>query len=153
MATNHQVYNITQYLPHRKPMLLVDIITEISQEHVVTSYHIPEHSIFLHNNIFQESGVIENMAQTCSAIVGQNYFNPEIATENIKTNVIGFISGIKKVEFFALPNQGEQLKTAAELISRFEGEDYSLCTMNATCFCDAQKIATATLNLFLQKTE
>ena len=149
MAVNQQFLNITQYLPHRKPMLLVDMITEISENHVETIFYIAEDCIFLKNNVFQESGIIENMAQTCSAIVGQTYFEQDNSLQ--KTKVLGFISGIKKVELFSLPNKGESLTTKSELVSRFEGEDYNLCTMNVTTFCNNNVIAKANINLFLQK--
>lgn len=147
MSLNQQALNITQYLPHRKPMLLVDCITDISSNHVETTFFIPNDSIFLDNDIFQESGIIENMAQTCSAIVGQTYFEDQTH----QPKVLGFISGIKKIELFSLPKKEENLTTKAELISRFEGDTYNLCTMNVTTFCNSILIAKANINLFLQK--
>lgn len=153
MTTHQQALNITQFLPHRDPMLLVDYITEITENFVITRYVIPTSSIFLKNNFFQESGVIENMAQTCSAIVGQTYFDHSLTQPEQKTKVLGFISGIKKVEIVTLPKVEQLLITKAELVSRFEGEDYNLCTMNVTTFCNEQLIAKANINLFLQKVQ
>ena len=139
--------DIKRFLPHRAPMLLVDIITDISNNHVITTYTIPVNSIFLKDNILQETAIIENMAQTCSAIVGQKYFNDE----SLDVKVIGFISAIKKIEILKLPSCNQTIETKAELIARFEGDDYNICTMDVSTFLQTELIAKGTINLFLQK--
>ena len=63
--------SILKYLPHRPPMQMVDTITHINDTSILTEFLIPEDCIFLEEEYFTESGLIENMAQTCSAIVGQ----------------------------------------------------------------------------------
>ena len=63
--------SIHKYLPHHPPMQMVDTITDISNTHVVTEFTVTDSCIFVENGMFAEVGLIENMAQTCSAIVGQ----------------------------------------------------------------------------------
>ncbi len=97
--------NIHNFLPHRDPMLMADYILELTQEKVMTSFEIKEDNIFVHNNEFVEAGLIENLAQTCSSILGQSFFeNPEA-----DTRVIGFITNIKKIEVFALPKVNDTI--------------------------------------------
>ena len=67
--------SILKYLPHRAPMQMVDTITLINDISIVTCFQIKEDCIFLYEGHFTESGLIENMAQTCSAIVGQFFFD------------------------------------------------------------------------------
>lgn len=55
-------------------MLMVDLILDINSSFVETTFLIKEDNIFVDNNIFVEAGLIENTAQTCSAIVGKKYF-------------------------------------------------------------------------------
>ena len=73
--------SILKYLPHRPPMQMVDTITHINDTSILTEFLIPEDCIFLEEEYFTESGLIENMAQTCSAIVGQFFFGLEEDTK------------------------------------------------------------------------
>lgn len=98
--------SIHKYLPHRPPMQMVDTITDISNTHVVTEFEVKSTCIFVEEGKFAEVGLIENMAQTCSAIVGQFLFG----IEDTSNYVIGYISAIKKLELFALPKVQEVVR-------------------------------------------
>ncbi len=108
------IINIHHYLPHREPMLMADYILELTKEKVVTSFEILESNIFAHNNHLAEAGLIENAAQTCSSILGQNFFKSDT-----EIKVIGFITSIKKIEVFGLPKVGDTIISRASLISQF----------------------------------
>lgn len=140
---------IQNYLPHRAPMLLVDLILELNELEVKTIFEIKEDTLFVENNVFAEIGLIENAAQTCSAIVGKSYYIDE-NDEKKDINVIGFISGIKKLKVYQLPNVGEAIHTNAILDSRFDFEDYSVCRMLCTTFYDATLLFEAEINLFIR---
>jgi len=142
---------IHEFLPHRAPMLMVDHIDEISSEHVVCSFEIREDNLFLREGVLQESGLIENMAQTCSSIVGQTYYAEDYNPE-VDERVVGFISGIKTLDIYVLPKLGACLKTEAVLVSRYDGEDYSICTMRVQAQAEDVCCASAEINLFLKKT-
>ncbi|MCW3161001.1 ABC transporter permease [Chryseobacterium oryctis] len=135
--------SIHQFLPHRAPMLMADNILELTKEKVVTSFEILENNIFVHNNEFVEAGLIENMAQTCSSILGQSFFeNPEADTK-----VIGFITNIKKIEVFALPKVGDKIISKASLISQFE----NICNIFCETFNNDELLIRAEINLFIQE--
>ena len=142
---------IQNYLPHRAPMLMVDFILEISELEVKTIFEIKEDTLFVENNIFAEIGLIENAAQTCSAIVGKSYYIDENDGKKDNVNVIGFISGIKKLKVYQLPKVGEAIQTSATLDSRFDFEDYSVCTMLCTTFHDSTMLFEAEINLFIRE--
>lgn len=152
MKTLNKIVEIQNYLPHRHPMLMVDIITEINQLHVSTLFEIKADNLFLCDESFSEAGLIENAAQTCSAIIGQNYFFDENQQELENVAVIGFISAIKKVQIHALPKVNQTLVTQGTLVSKLEGNDYSICVLAVNTYVGEQKIAEAEMNLFLQKT-
>jgi 3-hydroxyacyl-[acyl-carrier-protein] dehydratase len=136
--------NIHNFLPHREPMLMADYILELTKEKVVTSFEIKEDNIFLHNNEFVEAGLIENLAQTCSSILGQSFFeNPEEAD----TKVIGFITNIKKIEVFALPKVHDKIISKASLISQFE----NICHIFCETFNNEELLIRAEINLFIQE--
>lgn len=144
--------DIQNYLPHRAPMLMVDLILDIDASFVETTFLIKEDNIFVQNNVFIEAGLIENTAQTCSSIVGKKYFFDENGTENENVNVIGFISALKNVKIHSLPKVGETIITKADLVSKFVGDDYTLCTMSCQSSVEDQILIECEINLFIQKT-
>ena len=113
---------------------------------------IKEDNVFVDKNIFTEAGLIENTAQTCSSIVGKKYFFDEDGTENENVNVIGFISALKNLKIHSLPKVGDSITTKATLVSKFVGDDYTLCTMNCQSLLEDQILLECEINLFIQKT-
>ncbi len=144
--------DIQNYLPHRAPMLMVDLILDIDANFVETTFLIKEDNIFVQNTVFIEAGLIENTAQTCSSIVGKKYFFDEDGTENENVNVIGFISALKNVKIHSLPKVGDTIITKANLVSKFAGDDYTLCTMSCQSSVEDQILLECEINLFIQKT-
>lgn len=143
--------SIDKYLPHRKPMLMVDVITEMNDEKVETFFEINADNIFVENQIFTESGLIENAAQTCSSIVAKDYFIDENNQDKMGVNVIGFISAIKNLKIFYLPKVGDTIITKANLISKFITDEYSLCTINCKTFNKDILLLEGEINLFIQE--
>jgi hypothetical protein len=139
--------SIGKYLPHRPPMLMVDTITAIDDTSVVTEFFIKENSIFLEKGHLTEAGLIENMAQTCSAIVGQFFFG----INDVSKNVIGYISAIKRADIYELPLASQAISTRAKLLSRFDDEQYSLCAMEASVYYQNSLLAEAQMNLFIKE--
>lgn len=135
--------NIHHFLPHREPMLMVDYILELTPEKVVTSFEIKADNIFVHNNQFVEAGLIEHSAQTSSSILGQSFFsNPES-----NTKVIGFITNIKKIEIFGLPEAGNKIFSKASLISKYE----NICQIFCETFLDEKLLIRTEISLFIQE--
>lgn len=135
--------NIHNFLPHRKPMLMTDYILELTEEKVITSFEIKEDNIFVFNNQFVEAGLVENVAQTCSSILGQSFFqNPDV-----ETKVIGFITNVKKIEIFALPKVGDKIISRASLISQLE----NICQIFCETFLDDKLLIRGEINLFIQE--
>ncbi|MBZ4043659.1 ABC transporter permease [Flavobacterium hibisci] len=144
--------DIQNYLPHRAPMLMVDLILDIDANFVETEFLIKEDNIFVDNGTFIEAGLIENTAQTCSSIVGKKYFFEEDGTENKDISVLGFISAIKNLKIHSLPKVGEIIITKATLVSKFIGDDYTLCTMKCESLLEDKILLECEINLFIQKT-
>jgi len=145
-----QSLDITKFLPHRAPFLMVDNVLSIDDEHVSTSFKILPDCIFIHENVFNEVGLIENAAQTCSSIVGKSYFE-EDDLEGEGTKLIGFISAIKKVTVFDCPNIGETIVSNANLKSRFDSDHYSICTLECTISASNKELLSCEMNLFIQE--
>lgn len=145
-----QSLDITQFLPHRAPFLMVDHVLSIDEEHVATSFLIKEDCIFNDGGFLNEVGLVENAAQTCSSIVGKTYFDEgELLSKPVK--LIGFISTIKKVTIHKLPEIGETIITNAKLISRMDTEAYSICTLDCGITSGEKELLSCNLNLVIQE--
>ena len=135
--------NIKNYLPHRAPMLMADEILEIDEKSAITSFYIKEDNIFCENGTFSESGMIENCAQTCSTITGQNLFEDKTS----RPAVIGFISNIKKIKIHSLPHCNTEITTKAVLVSEFG----NICNITCTTFSGEKLLLEAEIVMFVKK--
>lgn len=138
--------NVQNYLPHREPMLMVDKVVEICREKVITSFYIDSDNIFLENGFLNEAGMVENMAQTCSTITGQDLRNEIRHHEDPGSQVIGFITNIKKVKIYSLPSANEEIISVAELQSQF-GE---ICNVHCSIMRGDEVLAESDISLFIK---
>jgi predicted hotdog family 3-hydroxylacyl-ACP dehydratase len=144
--------DIKNYLPHRQPMLMVDMILTMDSEKLETIFAIKEDNIFIQpDDTFAEAGLIENAAQTCSAIVAKGYYVDENNKDREDVDVIGFISALKTLKIHALPKAGNTINTKAVLASQFVTDEYTLCTMECKTFHDGQLLLEGEINLFIQE--
>ena len=143
--------DIKRYLPHRAPMLMVDLILKMNNEYAETIFEIKADNIFIENNLLTESGLIENMAQTCSSIVAKDYLVDENNQDIEGADVIGFISAIKKLKINALPKVGDIITTKTSLVSKFVTDTYSLCTMSCHTFSGNELLLEGEINLYIQE--
>lgn len=145
------IIDIKYYLPHRAPMLMVDMILKMDDVTVETFFKIKSDNIFIQNNNFIEAGLIENAAQTCSAIVAKDYFVDENNKDKNNVDIIGFISAIKTLNILALPKVDNTITTFATLESKFVAESYTLCTMHCKSYKNDQLLLEGEINLFIQE--
>ena len=146
-----QTIDIHNFLPHRKPMLMVDTILQISSEKVTTVFKIEEDNIFIENGFFAEVGLIENAAQTCSSIVARAFFEDNDTENRNNVNVLGFISAIRTLKIHALPKSGGEIMTKSFLISKYNTELYTTCLMDCKIFCGEELLLEGEINLFIQE--
>ncbi|MDN3723331.1 ABC transporter permease [Aequorivita sp. SDUM287046] len=142
--------DVSNYLPHREPMLMVSSVLEIDDNSVTTQFHISKECIFLKEGKLSESGLIENAAQAASGVVGQSFFEKD-DFEGTGNKLVGYISAVKKVEIFQLPNVGDIIITKANLISRFDTGEVTLCSLEAQTFLDKKLIVSSTMNFLIHE--
>lgn len=142
--------DISKFLPHRPPFLMVDKVLSIGDEHVSTSFQIKSDNVFVDNDFFSEVGLVECAAQTCSSIVGKSYFEDD-DLEGTGTKLIGFISTIRSVQLYACAKVGVTIKAHAQLVSRFDANDYTICTLNCTITDSKEELLSCEMNLFIRE--
>jgi 3-hydroxyacyl-[acyl-carrier-protein] dehydratase len=133
---------ITAYIPQRPPFVMVDKILSVSEQETITSFEIQADNLLCENGVFYEAGLIENIAQTVAA--GAGYRRKE---ENSDPE-IGFIGAVKKLKISSLPKIGNTIKTAVNLITRFE----NALIVQGSVFENEISIAKCQMNIFIIKT-
>lgn len=104
---------IRDLLPQKLPFVMVSHLLQYENDNITSGLTIKRDNIFIENGCFNESGLIENIAQTYALHVGYSYFlKNEIAP-------VGYIGAIKKVDFFAAPLPGEFIQTRVKIIQEY----------------------------------
>lgn len=106
---------IHDLIPQKSPIVMVDALFDFSEKHVKTGFTILESNIFVQNNHFQASGIIEHMAQSIALHTGYAFYLQK------KPAPMGYIGSIKKIDILALPKTGENLTTDVKIIQEFMG--------------------------------
>lgn len=131
---------ILDFIPQRAPIVMVSQIISCTKTEIVTQFQITPENIFVEGDKMQESGMIENIAQTAAAMTG--YFAKE-QNQPVKR---GFIGSVKKLSIIQLPVIGT-ISTTVKVVTE---------VMNATVIegSIAQKgivVATCEMNIFLEE--
>ena len=106
---------VKDLIPQKAPFVMVGEIISYSEESLKSSFTIKSDNIFVHNNYFIESGIIENMAQTVALHTGYQYFLLN------KKPPTGYIGSIKNIEIKRLPKKEEILETSVSILQEFMG--------------------------------
>lgn len=96
---------ITDYIPHRPPFVMVDKLISATRERFESELVIEATNLLVRDGVFQETGLIEHVAQTCAAAFG--YLDKEEAGGPR----IGFIGAISKLHVFELPAVGSTIRS------------------------------------------
>lgn len=143
---NSDISNIevSNFLPHRQPMLMVSSVLEIDDHSVKTQFYISENCIFLKDGKLSETGLIENAAQAASGVVGQSFFEKD-DLDGSGNQLVGYISAIKKVEIVELPKVGDTIITKAKLLSRFDADAMTVCGLETQTLLNEKLIVSSTI--------
>jgi predicted hotdog family 3-hydroxylacyl-ACP dehydratase len=151
MGRNIEHKDFRNFLPHRGAMLMVKDILEIDIESVSSGFLIQKDCVFVNNKGFlTETGLIENAAQTSTAIVGQSFFQEDDVTGE-SNQLVGYISAIKKVEIFQLPKVGDYITSKALLVSRWDTNNMCVCVINSSTFIEDKLIVDCAFNFLIHE--
>lgn len=103
--------HITDYIPQRHPMVMIDDLLEASDTHAVTRLKIDAANIFVENSRLKEPGLVENIAQTAAAYVGY-----QCSLKNIPVP-IGYIAAVKNLEIFCFPELNSVITTSVRIVN------------------------------------
>lgn len=106
---------VGQLIPQKFPFVMIDKLLAFTENEITSGLTVPAENIFVKNTIFQESGLIEHMAQSVALYTGyQFYLKKELAPT-------GYIGSIKSIEIIRLPKLGEEIETTVNVLQEFMG--------------------------------
>jgi 3-hydroxymyristoyl/3-hydroxydecanoyl-(acyl carrier protein) dehydratase len=122
---------IWQMIPQKPPMAMVDGLVAHDEVSTTSRLELNDQNIFCKNGYFQETGLIENMAQTAALRAGYT------AHLNKLPPLVGYIGAIKKMKIYHLPEDTAVLQTKITVLTEVanativKGEVYSNLKMMA----------------------
>lgn len=131
--------DILELIPQRAPMVMIDRLISVEERSAASVFQVTEDNIFVKDGLFQESGLIENIAQTGAAMHG---YHARMRGKAVKN---GYIGGIKNLEIHSLPDVGKCLTTVVT------EAHYVMNTsiINGEILVENQLIATCEMKVFL----
>ncbi len=132
--------DILLLIPQREPMIMVSGLVAADENSVTTWFLLEEGNIFLKDGLFQESGLIENIAQSAAALNGYRAWLEGGAVKN------GYIGAIKNLEIKSLPQTGKRLSTMVKETHHVLDTSIILGQVSV----DDQLIAHCEMNVFMQ---
>jgi len=136
--------DILKLIPQQPPFVMVDQLLFCTRQITKTALTVRKENIFVENGVLAEAGLIENIAQTCAARVGD--IDNKRGNNSVK---IGFIGVIRNMEINRLPKVGETLVTQVDLID----EVFQISLVNATVSIENEIIATCEMKISITDKE
>lgn len=133
---------LLQFIPQRDPFVMVDKLFENTENSVVSGFTIADDNVLVQGNIFQESGLIENMAQTCALYAGFK------ANKQGKAAPVGYIAGIKSVVIKRLPQVGDHIHTKIEITNELMNMQIAMASVYSE---DEELLAGCELRIFINE--
>ena len=108
--SNLRAIDVYELLPQHEPFVMIGSLVHFDKTLTITETKVQHDNIFVDENRFSASGLMENIAQTCAARIG--YVNKFILKKGIQ---LGFIGGVRNFEVIALPIVGDVITTRVEV--------------------------------------
>ena len=106
---------VEQLLPQKFPFVMVDTLSAYDEEALISGLKIKSDNIFFDKQHFNESGLIEHMAQSVALHTGYQFF---LKQEPAPT---GYIGSIKEIIINKLPELHDEIATTVKVLHEFAG--------------------------------
>lgn len=115
METIISVEKVKELLPQKAPFVMVNYLLDYTEETIVTGMKVNEDNLFVENGIFNESGMLENIAQSTALHTSYGYF---LRKEEAP---VGYIGSISNVKIHNYPTIDALITTEVRIIKEFMG--------------------------------
>jgi predicted hotdog family 3-hydroxylacyl-ACP dehydratase len=136
---NFPVEDIAHLIPQGSPFVMLGKLLFVDDISAKSSFIINGDNVFAKDGIFQEAGLIENIAQTAALRAGY------IAHAENKPAELGYIGAIKNFEVFALPKVNDEIIT--EII--IENQVFNVTVLSGKVWHNDILLATCEMKVFI----
>lgn len=136
---NFPVEDIICLIPQKPPFVMVSKLLWVDEKSAKSGFTINTGNVFLKNDIFQEAGLMENIAQTAALRSGY------IASTENKPVEIGYIGAIKDFEVFSLPKVNDELTTEITI----ENEIFNITVLLGKVWHNGNLLARCEMKVFI----
>lgn len=126
-----------KYIPQRPPIVMIDSILENSEHCFTTSFLIRPDNVFVEDGYFRETGLMENIAQTCAARIG--------FCSDDDTVPLGVIGGISDFVLHQRPKVGDTLTTSIHVVADIG----PALVVSVQAFVNQNMIASCSMKVFI----
>lgn len=141
---NLRQIDIHELLPQQEPFVMIDTLVHFDRTLTVTETQVKAENIFVENNCFSASGLMENIAQTCAARIG--YVNKYILKKGIQ---LGFIGAVRNFEILELPQVGDVITTYVEVKEKV----FDMTLAEARIECQGKTLVTTEMKIAVRNQE
>ena len=106
---------VKDLIPQKAPFVMVHELISYTEENLQARFTVTNENIFVYQNEFQESGIIEHMAQSVALHTGYQFFLMN------KPAPTGYLGSIKNIVISRRPQLGEVLDTKISILQEFMG--------------------------------
>lgn len=138
---NLPVENILPLIPQKPPFVMVDKLLYTDEITTRSSFRINGDNVMVQDGLFQEAGLLENIAQTAALRAGY-----QAEAEN-KPVAVGYIGAVKDLEVFGLPKAGDELITEI----RIENQVFDVTVISGKVWHNEELLARCEMKLFISK--
>ena len=127
------VEDIRALIPQKTPFVMVGKLLYADETTTRSSFIITDDNVFVKDGVFQEAGLMENIAQTAALRAGY------MAQKDDKPVETGYIGAVKDFEVFGLPKVGDELITEITIqnqifnVTVIDGKVWHNCNLLAQC--------------------
>jgi predicted hotdog family 3-hydroxylacyl-ACP dehydratase len=130
--------DIRTIIPQQGSFVMIDRLVHFDDVFTMTEFEIKPENMFVEDGKFLESGLIENIAQTCAARMG--YINTVILKDEVR---LGFIGAVKSLIIHKLPGIYSKLETTIEVVN----EVFNITLVNAKTICKGEVLITCEMKI------
>jgi len=135
------IENIIPLIPQKSPFVMVGKLLSTDEVCTRSSFHINGDNVFVKDGLFQEAGLMENIAQTAALRAGY------VAQAENKPVAVGYIGAVSNFEIFDLPKVDDEIETEITV----ENQIFDVTILSGKVWKNQNLIAQCEMKLFISK--
>lgn len=134
--------DIHELLSQQEPFVMIGKLVHFNEKLTVTETEIQAGNIFVDDERFSASGLMENIAQTCAARIG--YVNKYILKKGVQ---LGFIGAVRNFEVLSLPHVGQTIVTHVKVLE----DVFGMTLAEAYIECEGEMLVKTEMKIAVQE--